>query len=130
MAKKRKRDYDFRIRKTEVGSGLYEDRKIPFCIRCKAQLIPDWKTSSNIHLCTVPDVPPPSYCKVLFPKRGPKFKYKSENEVREEIKFRDRARKQKLRKKAKDRKDQKKEALDRLNERKRAERAALQQLKK
>ena len=131
MAKSRKRNYGFRLRKTEIGGWLYEDRKIPVCIDCDAQLIPDWKTSANVHLCPVPDVPPPSDCKVLlFPKRGPNFKYKTTEEAREEVKFRDRVRKQKLREKTKEKKGRKKGALDRLNERKKAERAVKRKPKK
>ena len=82
MAKKRKRDYCFRKRKLPEGGRLEGDRKIPFCIDCEVRLVPDWKTSVNTHLRIVKGVPP-SDCKVLFPKRGPKFNYKTKEEARE-----------------------------------------------
>ena len=82
MAKKRKRHYALRQIKMPVSSRLEGDRKILFCIDCDVQLVPDWKTSVHAHLSTVKGVPPPSNCKVLFLKRGPKFKYETkESEV-------------------------------------------------
>ena len=69
--------------KMPVDSRLEGDIKILFCIVCEVQLVPDWKTSVHAHLSTVKGVPPPSNCKVLFLKRGPKFKYKTKEEARE-----------------------------------------------
>ena len=68
-------------------------------------------------------------CRLSIPKRGKKFKNKnssvSEQAKRHRKKRYDKKYQEMIRKKVKDRKDQKKEALDRYNLKRTAERAAL-----
>ena len=121
MSKRRKREYDFRVRKVPIGdTRLYNDVTIPYCTNCRGELVLDSKNGPMRHLD--PKTARLS-CRELIHKRGRKLKYESPSASKQAIMDRDRARKKAIRKKKKDRKQQKKEALDRLHVKKRAERA-------
>ena len=122
------RQYDFRVRKVHTGNRLYEDRTIPYCTRCKGELTLDRLTSTMRHVDTVVDAL--SSCRASIPTRGAKFKYETASASEQAKKSHIRKHQKAIRKKAKDRKNQKAKGLDRLNERKKAERAAKWEEKK
>ena len=80
------------------------------------------------HVDTVVDAL--SSCRASIPTRGAKFKYETASASEQAEKSHRRKRQKAIRKKAKDRKNQKRKGLDRLNERKKAERAAKREAKK
>ena len=121
MSKRRKREYDFRVRKVPIGdTRLYNDVTIPYCTNCREELVLDSKNGPMRHLD--PKTARLS-CRELIPKRGKKLKYESPGASKQAIRDRNKASMKVIRKKKKDRKKQKKEALDRLHVKKRAERA-------
>ena len=73
-----------------------------------------------------PTVPPArSSCKVVFPKRGRKFKYETVGEAKEAKAVKTRALVKRIREKGKEGKRKAKERLDKFNAKRSAERAAL-----
>ena len=121
MSKRRKREYDFRVRKVPIGdTRLYNDVTIPYCTNCRGELVLDSRNGPMRHLD--PKTARLS-CRELIPKRGDKFKYESPSASKQAKMDMDRARKKEIRKKKKDKKNQARERLDRLHVKKRAERA-------
>ena len=122
MSKRRKREYDFRVRKVPIGdTRLYNDVTTPYCTNCKGILILDRTNCTMRH--EDPETDALSSCKELIHKRGPKFQYEDAIALKQSTIARDRASAIVCWKKKKDKKQQKREALDRLHVKKRAERA-------
>ena len=75
MSKRRKREYDFRVRKVPIGdTRLYNDVTISYCTNCREELVLDSKNGPMRHL------DPKTArlaCRELIPKRGRKLKYES-----------------------------------------------------
>ena len=121
MSKRRKREYDFRVRKVPIGdTRLYNDVTIPYCTNCREELVLDSKNGPMRHLD--PKTARLS-CRELIPKRGRKLKYESPSASKQAKMAMDKAQKKEIRKKKKDKKNQARERLDRLHVKKRAERA-------
>ena len=121
MSKRRKREYDFRVRKVPIGdTRLYNDVTIPYCTNCREELVLDSKNGPMRHLD--PKTARLS-CRELIPKRGRKLKYESPGASKQANIDRTKASMKEIRKKKKDKKNQARERLDRLHVKKRAERA-------
>ena len=121
MSKRRKREYDFRVRKVPIGdTRLYNDVTIPYCTNCREELVLDSKNGPMRHLD--PKTARLS-CRELIPKRGRKLKYESPGASKQAKMDMDKARKKEIRKTKKDKKNQARERLDMLHVKKRAERA-------
>ena len=121
MSKRRKREYEFRVRKVPIGdTRLYNDVTIPYCTNCREELVLDSKNGPMRHLD--PKTARLS-CRELIPKRGRKLKDESLSVSKQVIMDREKARMKEIRKKKKDKKNQARERLDRLHVKKRAERA-------
>ena len=121
MSKRRKREYDFRVRKVPIGdTRLYNDVTIPYCTNCRGELVLDSRNGPMRHLD--PKTARLS-CRELIPKRGRKLKYESPSASKQANIDRTKASMKEIRKKKKDKKNQARERLDRLHVKKRAERA-------
>ena len=121
------RSYDFRVKKVHTGNRLYEDRTIPYCTRCKGELTLDRLTSTMRHVDTVVDAL--SSCRASIPTRGAKFKYETASASEQAKKSNTKKHKKAIQKKAKDRKDQVRERLDKYHAKRKAERAAKREAK-
>ena len=128
MSKRRKREYDFRVRKVPIGdTRLYNDVTTPYCTNCRGILILDRTNCTMRH--EDPETDALSSCKELIHKRGPKFQYEDVIALKQLTIARARASVKVCRKKKKDKKQQKREALDRLAAKRKAEKAAKREAK-
>ena len=127
MPKRRKREYEFRVRKVPIGdTRLYNDVTIPYCTNCREELVLDSKNGPMRH--KKPETARLS-CRELIPKRGRKLKYESPSASKQAIKDRNKASMKVIRKKKKDRKNQARERLDKYTAKRTAERAAKREAK-
>ena len=121
MSKRRKREYDFRVRKVPIGdTRLYNDVTIPYCTNCRGELVLDSRNGPMRHLD--PKTARLS-CRELIHKRGRKLKYESPSASKQANIDRTKMSMKEIWKKKKDKKNQARERLDRLHVKKRAERA-------
>ena len=128
MSKRRKREYDFRVRKVPIGdTRLYNDVTTPYCNNCRGRLVLDRTNCTMRH--EDPETDALSSCKELIHKRGPKFQYEDAIALKQLTIARDKASMKVSRKKKKDKKKQKREALDRLTAKRKAEKAAKREAK-
>ena len=116
-------NYRIEIRKDSLLDELFDGTPVPTCNSCSGELVLDWKTSVVKH--KPPDPSAPSACKVVFPKRGRKFKYETVGEAKEAKAVKTRALVKRIREKGKEGKRKAKERLDKFNAKRSAERAAI-----